>query len=50
MLSRLGKEFPDKSFDYADLSYDAVRDESGAFRRIEVPRAANGVGAFGENL
>jgi uncharacterized protein (DUF362 family) len=47
MLTRLGREFPGKSFDYVDLSYDAVRDESGAFRRIEVPRAANGVGAFG---
>jgi hypothetical protein len=47
MLTRLGREFPGKSFDYVDLSYDAVRDESGAFRRIEAPRAANGVGAFG---
>lgn len=46
-LKRLGREYPAKSFDYVDLSYDAVRDESGAFRRIEVPRAANGVGAFG---
>jgi uncharacterized protein (DUF362 family) len=47
MLNRFGRDFPGKSFDYVDLSYDAVRDESGAFRRIEVPRAANGVGAFG---
>ncbi len=47
MLGELGREFPDKRFDYVDLSYDAVRDASGGFRRIEVPRAANGVGAFG---
>ncbi len=47
MLARLGRDFPGKSFDYVDLAYDAVCDESGGFRRIEVPRAANGVGAFG---
>lgn len=47
VLADLGKQFPDRTFDYVDLSYDAVRDASGAFRRVEVPRGANGVGAFG---
>jgi uncharacterized protein (DUF362 family) len=47
MLAGFRKEFPGRGFDYVDLSYDAVRDVSGRFRRIEVPRAANGVGAFG---
>jgi hypothetical protein len=30
-----------------DLAYDAVRDPSGEFRWMEVPRAPTGVGAFG---
>lgn len=47
MLDRFSERFPGKQFDYADLSYDAVRDESGAFKRMEVPRARTGVGAFG---
>lgn len=47
MLERARRTFPDKHFDYIDLSYDAVRDPSGAFRRIEVPRAPTGAGAFG---
>lgn len=47
MLAGFRKEFPGHGFDYVDLSYDAVRDASGRFRRIEVPRAPNGVGAFG---
>lgn len=46
MLERLSKEFPDKKFDYVDLSYDTVRDPAGKFRRLPVPVAANGVGAF----
>ena len=46
MLSEFGAAFPNRKFDYIDLSYDAVRDPSGAFRRIEVPRTARGVGAF----
>ena len=37
----------DKKFDYVDLSYDALRDAGGQFKRIQVPRASNGVGAFG---
>jgi uncharacterized protein (DUF362 family) len=47
MLREIAAEFPDKKFDYVDLSYDCVRDNSGALRRVEVPRAANGIGAFG---
>ena len=47
LLREMSSEFPDKKFDYADLSYDALRDSSGAFRRVEVPRTPDGVGAFG---
>lgn len=47
MLASFAKEFPSKKFDYVDLSYDALRDRSGNFARIEVPRSATGVGAFG---
>jgi uncharacterized protein (DUF362 family) len=47
LLQDLGRSFPGKTFDYIDLSYDAVRDASGALKRIEVPRTAKGVGAFG---
>jgi uncharacterized protein (DUF362 family) len=47
MLAQFRKEFPGRGFDYVDLSYDAVRDARGRFRRIEVPKSANGVGAFG---
>jgi len=47
LLADFRARFPDKQFDYVDLSYDAVRDAAGAFRRLEVPRARNGVGAFG---
>ena len=47
MIAEFGKEFPGTKFDYIDLSYDAYRDAAGKFRRIEVPRAPNGVGAFG---
>ena len=48
MLREFGASFPGKKFDYVDLSYDAARDSSGAFRWMEVPRSPNGVGAFGE--
>lgn len=47
MLRDLGAGFPGKRFDYVDLSYDAVRDASEAFQRIEVPRTRHGVGGFG---
>jgi len=47
LLKDLSARHPDRQFDYVDLCYDAVRDAAGAFRRIEVPRARNGVGAFG---
>ncbi|MCC6539010.1 MAG: DUF362 domain-containing protein [Bryobacterales bacterium] len=47
MLARFRSEFPGRGFDYVDLSYDAVRDARGQFRRLEVPRSPNGVGAFG---
>lgn len=47
MLDEMELNFPGKRFDYIDLAYDAVRDASGAFQRIEVPRTAKGVGGFG---
>lgn len=46
MIREAARRFPDKSFDYVDLAYDAVRDPDGRLARIEVPRAPNGVGAF----
>ncbi|MBI3665424.1 MAG: DUF362 domain-containing protein [Acidobacteria bacterium] len=46
LLKEFSSEFPGKKFDYIDLSYDAVRDASGAFQRIEAPRTPRGVGAF----
>ena len=48
MLHAFETGFPGKRFDYVDLSYDAVRDSAGAFRRIETPRTPAGVGGFGE--
>jgi uncharacterized protein (DUF362 family) len=47
MLAKFRKQYPGRGFDYVDLSYDAVRDAGGRFQRIVVPKAANGVGAFG---
>ena len=47
ILRDLGGRFPSKRFDYVDLSYDAVRDEAGQFRWMEVPPGPNGIGAFG---
>ena len=47
MLAEFRSEFPGRGFDYVDLSYDAVRDAGGRFRRLPVPTAPNGVGAFG---
>lgn len=47
MLDEFGKRYAGRRFDYVDLSYDAVRDSAGRFRRVEVPKSANGVGAFG---
>ena len=48
ILKDVGQRFPGKKFDYIDLSYDAVRDESGQFKWMDVPRSSNGVGAFGD--
>jgi uncharacterized protein (DUF362 family) len=48
MLDRLGKQFPGRQFDYVDLSYDCVRDAAGKFKRLPVPVASNGVGAFSQ--
>jgi uncharacterized protein (DUF362 family) len=48
MLKEARAGFPGKKFDYADLAYDPVRDQSGQFRWMDVPRSPNGVGAFGE--
>ena len=46
MLQEFGRQFPEKRFDFVDLSYDAVRDASGNFQSMQVPKAPNGVGAF----
>ena len=48
VLKDAGARFPGKKVDYVDLAYDAVRDESGQFQWMDVPRSPNGVGAFGE--
>jgi len=48
MLKEAGASFPGRKFDYVDLAYDAVRDPSGQFRWMDVPRSPSGVGAFGE--
>ena len=48
MLNQTSAAFPGKKFDYVDLAYDPVRDQSGQFRWMDVPRSPNGVGAFGE--
>ncbi len=48
MLQDARARFPGKKFDYVDLAYDPVRDPSGGFRWMDVPRSPNGVGAFGE--
>ncbi|MCW5982794.1 MAG: DUF362 domain-containing protein [Bryobacteraceae bacterium] len=47
MLEEFQSEFPRTKFDFVDLSYDAVRDASGNFRRVAVPVSTNGAGAFG---
>lgn len=47
MLHEFDATVAGKRFDYIDLSYDAIRDRSGRFRRIEVPRTPRGVSAFG---
>jgi uncharacterized protein (DUF362 family) len=47
LLAEFQQRYPQKQFDYADLSYDAMRTPSGEFRRIEVPRGPGGIGAFG---
>lgn len=47
MLRDFSARFPDKKFDYVDLAYDTVRDPAGKFRRMPVPLARNGTGAFG---
>jgi uncharacterized protein (DUF362 family) len=48
ILKDAGQRFPGKRFDYIDLAYDALRDESGQFKWMDVPRSPNGIGAFGE--
>src|SRR5436190_6799890 len=47
MLARAAKLAVDKRFDYVDLSYDALRDESGKLMRVPVPKTARGIGGFG---
>jgi len=46
MLAGMAAVFPQKRFDYVDLSYDAVRDAAGTYARLPVPVAHTGVGAF----
>ncbi len=46
VLEDARKQFPGRKFDYIDLAYDALRDEAGEFRYVEVPRSPNGIGAF----
>lgn len=48
MVQRFGRDFAGRKFDYVDLSYDAMRDPSGNFQRIHVPKSPRGIGAFGE--
>src|SRR5271157_4239576 len=48
LLKDAAASFPGKKFDCVDLAYDPVRDPSGQFRWLDVPRSPNGVGAFGE--
>lgn len=48
ILKQVSAQHPDKKIDYANLSYDAVRDASGEFKWMDVPRSPNGIGAFGE--
>lgn len=47
LIKEFSAQHSGKKFDFVDLSYDCVRDAGGKFRRLEVPRAPNGVGAFG---
>lgn len=47
LVEEFGRRFPRFKFDYVNLNYDGVRDASGAYTRIEVPRASNGIGGFG---
>jgi uncharacterized protein (DUF362 family) len=46
MLLELSDNYPGRRFDYVDLSYDAIRDASGAFQYVEVAKSPEGVGAF----
>jgi uncharacterized protein (DUF362 family) len=46
MLRDLGARFPGKRFDYVDLSYDAMRDQAGRFKWVDVPVGSGGIGAF----
>jgi hypothetical protein len=47
LLKEFERRFSAKRFDYVDLAYDALRDASGKFRRVEVPHTRRGIGAFG---
>jgi uncharacterized protein (DUF362 family) len=47
MLEDLGKRFPGKKFEYTDLCYDALRDQAGEYKWVEVPAGAGGIRAFG---
>ena len=45
LLREFSEKFPGKTFDYVDLAYDVVRDASGNFLALPVPKL-NGVGSF----
>ncbi len=47
MIHDFNREFPNRRFDYVDLSYDAIRDASGGYQYLEVPKTIAGVGSFG---
>ena len=47
MLRDFAAEFPGRTFDYVNLNLDALRDASGAYRYLEVPKTSDGAGAFG---
>jgi len=45
ILREAGAKFPGKTFDYVDLAYDVVRNASGEFAALPVPKH-NGIGSF----
>jgi len=48
VLEEVRTKYSSKKIDCVNLAYDAVRDASGEFKWMDVPRSPNGVGAFGQ--